>query len=205
MRHLAAVFVLSAAAALGGCGDDEPVQEPPKGPSNPAPVAAAPPNPGRAVDAGPPPPDSSLPVRDILDRDFVESDRSRDPFRSYESLFVAQAKKRADTQRPVLIDKHSLDELKLVGLVTRGAPRALLVDPTGLGWVVKVGDFVGKAEVIQLGGATGTDVPINWRVDRIRDGDVVFVREDVAHPEIPPSTRVMSLRPEEQAGSTPRR
>ena len=86
-----------------------------------------------------------------------------------------------------------------MGIVTRGGPRALITDPTGLGWVVKVGDFVGKSEMVNSGGPTGTDVAINWRVDRIRDGDVVFIREDPSHPEIPPTTRVISLRPPEAA------
>jgi len=75
-----------------------------------------------------------------------------------------------------------------------------LAVPT-LGWVAKVGDFVGKSELVHAGGPTGTDVAVNWRVDRIRDGDVVFIREDPSHPEIPPTTRVVALRtPEEEAG-----
>ena len=78
---------------------------------------------------------------------------------------------------------------------------ALLTDPGGLGWVAKVGDFVGKSELVHAGGPTGTDVAVNWRVDRIRDGDIVFIREDPSHPEIPPTTRVVALRtPEEEAG-----
>ncbi len=36
---------------------------------------------------------------------------------------------------------------------------------------------------------------VNWRIDRIRDSDVVFIREDPSHPEIPPTTRVIALRP----------
>jgi type IV pilus assembly protein PilP len=98
-------------------------------------------------------------------------------------------------QRQVLVDRYALDELKLVGVVTRAPARALLTDPTGLGWVAKVGDFVGKAEVVHSGGPTGVDVAVNWRVDRIRESDVVFIREDPSHPEIPPTTRVIALRP----------
>jgi type IV pilus assembly protein PilP len=83
--------------------------------------------------------------------------------------------------------------------VTGNPSRALLIDPTGLGWVAKVGDFVGKPEVVHSGGPTGADVPINWRVDRIRVGDVVLIREDPSHPEIPPATRVIALRAVDEA------
>ena len=102
-------------------------------------------------------------------------------------------------QRKVLVDRYALEELKLVGLVIGAPSRALLIDPTGLGWIAKVGDFVGKPELVHSGGPTGTDVPINWRVDRIRAADVVFVREDPSHPEIPPTTRVVALRAVEEA------
>ena len=69
---------------------------------------------------------------------------------------------------------------------------------------LSAGDYVGKAELVTTGGPTGVDVALNWRVDRIRESDVVFLREDPAHPEIPPTTRVMYLHPvserEEEAG-----
>jgi len=105
------------------------------------------------------------------------------------------------------VDRYALDELHLVGIVLGAPSRALLTDPGGLGWVAKVGDFVGKSELVHAGGPTGTDVAVNWRVDRIRDGDIVFIREDPSHPEIPPTTRVVALRtPEEEAGQkSPRR
>ncbi|KYF77101.1 pilus assembly protein PilP, partial [Sorangium cellulosum] len=146
------------------------------------------------ADAGAPemPP---LPLREFQEADFSESDRSRDPFRSFESLFATQARGRVTIQRQVLVDRFALDELKLVGVVSRAPARALVTDPTGLGWVIKVGDFVGKAEIVHAGGPTGVDVAVNWRVDRIRDSDVVFIREDPSHPEIPPTTRVIALRP----------
>ena len=101
----------------------------------------------------------------------------------------------------MLVDRYALEELKLVGLVQGAPSRALLIDPTGLGWDAKVGDFVGKPEMVHSGGPTGTDVPINWRVDRIRPSDVVFIREDPSHPEIPPTTRVIALRAVEETAT----
>jgi type IV pilus assembly protein PilP len=142
-----------------------------------------------------------LPLREFQERDFSETDQSRDPFRSFAPVFAQQAQTRLALQRKVLVERYALDELKLVGIVNGSPSRALLTDPGNLGWVCKVGDFVGKAEIVHAGGPTGTDVAVNWRVDRIREGDVVFIREDPSHPEIPPTTRVVSLRtPEEEAG-----
>lgn len=198
-----ALLALAAAAALAlaGCEDETVVTstKKPAGANAPAVTSsprrpAAPGATGAAADAGAPelPP---LPLREFQEADFTESERSRDPFRSFESLFATQARGRITIQRQVLVDRFALDELKLVGVVTRAPARALLTDPTGLGWVVKVGDFVGKAEIVHSGGPTGVDVAVNWRVDRIRESDVVFIREDPSHPEIPPTTRVIALRP----------
>jgi type IV pilus assembly protein PilP len=139
-----------------------------------------------------------LPQRQFTEADFAETEKNRDPFRGFASMFAAQAKGRTVVQREVVVDRYSLDELKLTGVVTRAQPRALFIDPNNVGWVVKVGDYVGKPEIVHTGGPAGVDVAINWRVDRIRDeGDVVFVREDPAHPEIAPVTRVIALFPNE--------
>ncbi len=129
--------------------------------------------------------------------DFVENDRNRDPFRTYATLFVEGQKKTFDAQRKVLLSQFSLEELKLVAIVQGGDyPRAMVVDPHGKGSVLKRGDFVGRAETVHTGGTNGTDYQVNWRVDRVRDGDVVFIREDQAQPNIAPATRVVPLHPE---------
>jgi type IV pilus assembly protein PilP len=161
--------------------------------------------PQAAVDAGPPitslaPP--PLPRMEFAENDFVESDRNRDPFRSYVSIFAPEANKRVtQVQREVILPQYSLDELKLVAIVTGGDyPRAMVVDPGGKGWVIKRGDWVGRPEVVHIGGANGADYQINWRVDKVRDGDIVFTREDPAQPGIPPASRVIALRPESAGG-----
>jgi type IV pilus assembly protein PilP len=202
--HIGALVI--AGLLLGGCGDS-PAKQP--GPNQKAPEAVpaqpVPPAGARAAarpgsTAAPIPSDlPPLPVRDINERDFAESPSNRDPFRSYADAFKAQnATKKVTVQREVLINKYALDELKIVGIVTGSAGRVLIDDPTGLGWVVKVGDFVGKPEVIHSGGPSGPDVPVNWRVDRIRSNDVVFVREDPSRPDVPSTTRTLSLRTPEE-------
>jgi type IV pilus assembly protein PilP len=207
---IVALPLMTAAIVLVACGSDAPAGGPqPSGTAAPAGGIVTPAPAGAPVvadaDAGarvdplaklPP-----LPLREFQERDFAETDQSRDPFRSFVQVFVQQAASHSVLQRKVLVERYALDELHLVGIVLGSPSRALLTDPSTLGWVAKVGDFVGKSELVHAGGPTGTDVAVNWRVDRIRDGDVVFIREDPSHPEIPPTTRVIALRtPEEEAG-----
>jgi type IV pilus assembly protein PilP len=133
---------------------------------------------------------------EYTENDFVESDRNRDPFR----IFVAQgnaASRQATNQRHVDLGQYSIDELKLVAIVLGSdRPRAMFIDPTGKGTVVYKGTFICRPEIVHLGGSNGPEYQLNWRVDRIREGDVVLIREDPAQPAIPPATRVIPLHPE---------
>jgi type IV pilus assembly protein PilP len=182
--------VVAVALVLAGCGDEVGQDSPPRpsgsasgaAVSSAAPTAALPPGAQR---------------REFPEADFTETERSRDPFRPYAKKFAEEEKGRSKSQRQVLLAEFSVDDLKLIGIVTRIAPaRAMLVDPTGKGHVVRRGDFVGRADVVQLAGATGATYELNWRLDRIRDGDVVLVREDPNNPDVPAATKVIPLRPE---------
>lgn len=136
---------------------------------------------------------------DIGENELTESDRNRDPFKSYATMFVEQAHKPAINQRTVLLSQYALDELKLVGIVQAGDyPRAMLVDPTKKGWIVKKGDFIGRPDVVHVGGSNGSDFQLNWRVDRVRDGDIVLSREDPVQRGAAPATRVIPLRSEQE-------
>ncbi len=153
-----------------------------------APVAAA--------DAGVDGPEGP-PKIDFQEAEFSESERSRDPFRSFAGIFVDEARGKVKSQREVVLDQYALEELKLVGIVTGIHPaKAMLVDPTGKGHVVQRGQFIGRPEVVQAGSGSGAAYEINWRVERIRDGDIVLVREDPQNPDVPSATRVIPLRPE---------
>lgn len=145
--------------------------------------------------------EAELPPMVQLPIDFNESARSRDPFLSFASAFANEAKKRVRSQREVVLDQYSLDELKLAGLVTRIRPsRAMLIDPTSKGHFVVEGQFIGRSEVVR-GGESGADYEINWRIDRIRENDIVLVREDPANPDVPSATRVIPLRPDDVLAS----
>lgn len=181
--------VVVLALAASACSPDKVIQGATTG-STAAPAPSAAPDAGAAAPVLPP-----MPRMEFAENDFAESDRNRDPFRTYVSVMGPEVKKIAHVQKEVILPQFSLDELKLVAIVTGGEyPRAMVVDPSGKGWVIKRGDWVGRPEIVHIGGANGTDYQINWRVNKVRDGDIVFTREDPAQPGIPPASRVIALR-----------
>ncbi len=138
------------------------------------------------------------PAVDFQEAAFVESERSRDPFRNYARAFVDDARGAVRSQRDVILEDYAIEELKLIGIVTGANPnRAMLLDPAGVGHVVTRGQFVGRATVVQPSGGVGAAYEVNWRVDRIRDGDLVLVRDDPSNPDVPSATRVIPLRTDE--------
>ena len=199
-RCVAHLPLLLALASVG-CSDPPVVtasdapSATPAAPAAPAPGPDAAANPG--VAATPPP------KVEVQESEFTESERSRDPFRSFAKSFSEDTKTKVHSQREVILSQYTLDELKLIGIVTRAEPaKAMLVDPTGKGFVIQRGQFVGRADVVQAAGASGTVYEINWRVDRIRPGDVVLIREDPTNPDVPSATRVIPLRPEDNPDAT---
>lgn len=197
------LYVVLAAVALVACSDDKPAataegdtkaegakKDAPKGRRGAAAAEGAGGGEATGEEVAPP-------KVEFQETDFTETDRSRDPFRPYADLFVEQAKNKVRSQLHVVAKEYSVDELKLVGLVTRiHPPRAMFVDPTGRGHVIDHGDFLGRPEIVH-GGTTTADYEIHWRVDQVRETDVVLVREDPANPDVPSATRVVPLRTED--------
>ena len=179
---------------------DPPVVTTPSLPSGEVPQGAAPVAAGPATQAASSA-DPNLtppPKVEVQETEFTENERSRDPFRSFAATFVEDTKAKVHSQREVILSQYALDELKLIGIVTRAEPaRAMLVDPTGKGYVIQRGNFVGRADVVTAAGSSGATYEINWRVDRIRPSDVVLIREDPSNPDVPSATRVIPLRPDE--------
>lgn len=182
-----------------GCSDPVVTAPPsagtiPEGAAAPATPTAAPASSAAASASAP------MPKLEVLEAEFTENERSRDPFRSFAQSFAQDKNTRVKSQREVILSQYALDELKLIGIVTRAEPaKAMLVDPTGKGFVVQRGQFVGRPDVVQAAGSSGATYEINWRVDRIRPSDVVLIREDPQNPDVPSATRVIPLRPEETA------
>jgi type IV pilus assembly protein PilP len=131
-----------------------------------------------------------VPRLPISEDALVEGPASRDPFHAYAPA-PGPGPGPKDARRKAR--RIPIDPLRVVALVTNTTePRALLVDPSGKGYIVKVGELVGRPEP---SGASGDDAyrTASYRVDRIREGDVVLVREDQASPQSAPPTRVLSL------------
>ena len=121
----------------------------------------APPKAGAKAKAAPAPTDAasaaaeaaqqrlSILRRKVLrDEDFNETDdANRDPFRSFLSIFTDRGPK-VTTQQvvPSIFGKFALEELTLIAVITGDAnPRAMFRDPSGLGQVIKRGDYVSKS------------------------------------------------------------
>ena len=160
-----------------------------KGPSNQksATVASAAPSASASAAASP----------EYTENDFVENENNRDPFHNYVIQTVPQQPKRIDVQLKVKLPEYSVDELKLAAIVrAANGSRAMFMPPNGVGTTVFPGEYVGRAEIVHVGGANGAEYQINWRVDKIRDDEVVLIREDRLNRSVPPATRVILLHPE---------
>ncbi len=155
-----------------------------------------PPPPQRAPTGGAtlaPPPVIKAP--ELSENDFVESDHNRDPFRPFSTTDKPGAKTTAN-QREIKLRQVGIDELRLIAIVLAGdGGRAMFVDPRGKGHILRRGEYLGRPDVVRVGNS-GPEYQLNWRIDRIRDGDVVLIREDPAQPGVLPATRVIPLRPE---------
>ncbi|MBN8617070.1 MAG: pilus assembly protein PilP, partial [Deltaproteobacteria bacterium] len=128
------------------------------------------------------------------DEDFVEADTNRDPFRNFAFMFVPRVNTGRDTQRRVLMDSTSVDEMHLIAIISGVAnPSAMLLDGQGTGHTVHRGDYVGRAEYVSTGGADSVPITLNWRIDRISPTEVVLSREDPGSPDQVGLTRVLPL------------
>lgn len=158
MRRSAEVrrLVVAAAMVVAGCGGDAPDPKAPP-PKPAAPRSAAPASPAAAAVAAARPPVNpnkeallaEVRKRQLGNEDFVEGEANRDPFRSFLSTFAVQPTV-VGKQHKIVMEKFTLDELKLVGIVSGDgvSPRAMFVDPGGLGISVVRGDHVSKADAL---------------------------------------------------------
>lgn len=194
MKH-----VLSAAGLLllvTGCGDDgEMVTGTPPEWGTQAPAVPAPSSDVEALDAGPP-------KLDYDDSEFVEMEtRNRDPFRNFTGAFRREAVDVGRSQRAVVMGDTPVDDMRLIAIVQRGGtPFAMLTDRQGVGHVVKPREYLGRAEIVQVGTEQTLPVQVNWRVYRIRDREVILRREDPTNPDAPPVTRMIVMQDDTHDG-----
>mgnify|MGYP001026057081 CR=1 FL=1 len=181
-RSFLVVLALGALAGAAGC-EDTPGVSNVRGTGSAAKKAPA--------KVAPPAPATQKLV--LKDEDFVESERNRDPFRPYVATPGPRGPEASfDPQRPVVMPNTAVEQMKLIAVVT-GVPRpkAMLTDPGGVGYVVQRGDYLGKAKVLTATGSV--PLTLNWRVDRIRDQEVVLTRQDPTDPSHLPMSRIITM------------
>ena len=145
MRRLTALLLL-AGVSLAPWAENARAAAP-AAPAKPAPAPPAPaPAPGAAEAL-----QQRLTIlrRKVLrDEDFNETDdANRDPFRSFLGIF-SDRNPRVTSQQivPSIFGKFALEELTLIAVITGDAnTRAMFRDPSGLGQVIKRGDYLSKS------------------------------------------------------------
>lgn len=160
-------------------------------PAPPIPVAVAPPAPlpikARAATTEQLPP---LPQADI-DPDSAEAARLRDPFQSgvnLERVADDEATQRLLEQRRTSVPFSDIPvtDLHVRGTVNDGQrPRAIITDANGHTQMVSVGMIIGR-EMRDRKGAVS-----QWKVDRIRDGQVILAQSGGAE-SAPSKTHILA-------------
>lgn len=129
----------------------------------------------------------------LKDDDFVESERHRDPFRSFSFDKRKNNNEVApDSQRLVIMPETAVEDMKLIAVISGlDRPKAMLIDGRKVGYVVQRGDYIGKPKVFQSTGSVA--MTLNWRVDRIREHEVVLTRMDPTDASHTPMSRIITM------------
>lgn len=187
LRLVAFVLVLGSGAAA--CGGDDVERSNVRGGSSSSGESSA--SSGAVADAAKKKEHEPLAMRDET---FVESIRNRDPFRVYTKTVHGPGLS-SDVTRIVKMPLTSVDEMRLIAIVTgMPRPKAMLVAPDGVGYTIERGDYVGRPKVIQATGSVA--MQLNWRVERIRENEVVLTQQDPADPNRAALTKIIPLRDE---------
>jgi type IV pilus assembly protein PilP len=180
-----AAWLLGVSLLVCACGD-EPSQQSGRGMSG---------GDGSAAPRPSPPVVAKVEGLSFKDDDFVDSERHRDPFRPYTLVArkAGQPEAAPDSQRVVVMPETAVEEMKLIAVITGlTRPKAMLVDAHNVGYVVQRGDYIGRPKVSQTIGNVA--MTLNWRVDRIRDNELVLTLQDPSDPGRPPLSRIISMR-----------
>jgi len=210
-RTFRLVTIVAAVLVLGACGDDEPKKQrrgssKPIRPGTPSIDARQKAKQGSSFYSAqnqPLPTDEEggeLLLHGITEDSFIESPTRRDPFRSFLIPLTKKSEASSMPQVDAILTQYQIEELRLIAIISgagteSGAPLAMVVDPTGLGHIIRRGNFVGRGETVRKV-HSGEEVFIYWKVARIRDDAVVFEREDPFSPTEATVTKILSLETE---------
>jgi type IV pilus assembly protein PilP len=159
-----------------------PAPQPPTAPAAPAANAgAAAPNSGApAQNGGAAKTNGKYPsaLADVLEDFNYSPVGKRDPFQPYERPLAGAM------QGPLWpLQRFDLDQLKLVGIIWDVRdPKAMILDPSGKGYVVKVNERIGRN---------------NGYIARIREGEIIVVESATGlDGKLVYTTKLMKLTPE---------
>ncbi len=146
---------------------------------------------------------SGLELPQLSETTFIPGPKRRDPFLPFLDVFGKSDKQIQKVEEEVKLKEFDVAQLKLVGIVTNiGDPRAMVVTPDGTGFVIRRGDYIGRADFIKQGNQ-GEQIQVNWRVARIHgtgkeeERGVYLIRDDPTTSRGVDVTRFMALHPSE--------
>jgi Tfp pilus assembly protein PilP len=132
---------------------------------------------------------------------FIQGPSSRDPFMPFVEVLTRGTEMESQVQREVKLKDYDITDLNLIGIVTNiGDPRAMVTTAEGTGFVLRRGDYVGRADFISQGGSS-EPIQLNWRVARIHgsgkeeERGIYFIRDDPTTTKGVDITRFLALHP----------
>lgn len=146
---------------------------------------------------------NALALPPLTETSFIDGPTRRDPFAPFVEVLKKQERIVEHVQRKVKLEEYDISALRLIGIITNiGDPRAMVTTPDNKGYVIKRGDFIGRADYVTQSG--GDDViQVNWRVARIHgtgkeeERGVYLVRDDPTTSRGVDVTRFIPLHPAE--------
>jgi Tfp pilus assembly protein PilP len=128
--------------------------------------------------------ENGLELPPLTETAFIDGPTRRDPFLPFLEVIVKQDRIVQAAQRKVKLKEYDVSELKLIGIITNiGDPRAMVTTPDNTGYVIKRGDFIGRADYVSQGSKNEV-MQVNWRVARIHgtgkeeERGVYLIRDD---------------------------
>ena len=154
------------------------------------------------VEAMPENDDNKIKLPELTDSVFVSGPRHRDPFEPFLEVLIKKEEFFAEPiQRDVKLEEYDVSELKLIGIITNiGDPRAMVTTPDKTGFVLRRGDYVGRADFVRQSNSA-PPIQVNWRVARIHgsgkeeERGIYLVRDDPTTPRGVDVTRFIPLHP----------
>ncbi len=145
--------------------------------------------------------ENKLTLPQLTETSFIDGPTRRDPFLPFIEVVKKKERIIETVQRKVKLKDYDISDLKLIGIITNiGDPRAMVTTPDNTGYVIKRGDFIGRADYVTQGSQDEV-IQVNWRVARIHgtgkeeERGVYLTRDDPTTSRGVDVTRFIPLHP----------